>query len=219
MFKKKKDKSTLTRGHILRLYPTADQAKVLNRFAGITRACHNLLLEREQKEYESTGKYPGLSWFTGQCAAMKREKGLEWLKTAPAQALQCAAKELDLTFEAFFGYKAGKTGMKRGLPKFHKRGHNDSFRIPQGGFARVGCKHPAGFIIDQSGNKIFVPKLGWVSYRNGGMDISVYKGWNKGVPKAAVFKKKAGKWFATVFVEYAGKMPEIKKGICPSLRH
>ena len=200
MFKKKKDKLEITRGHILRLYPTDDQAKVLNRFAGITRACHNLLLEREKKEYESTGKYPGELWLIRQCAAIKKEKGLEWLAIAPSQALQCAAKELDLTFEVFFEYKSGKSGVKRGLPKFHKRGHNDSFRIPQGGFARAGSKNPAGFIVDQSGGRIFVPKLGWVAYRNGGMDISIYRGWNKGVPKAAVFKKKAGKWFATVFV-------------------
>ena len=74
MFKKRKDKSTLTRGHILRLYPTADQARILNRYAVIARACHNILLEREQKEYELTGKYPVGLWLRRQYAAIKKRK-------------------------------------------------------------------------------------------------------------------------------------------------
>lgn len=195
--------------------PNNEQRRHLNRFAGITRAFRNNLLERINKEYDRTRKYPDLSWKTAQCAAMKNDPALFWLKIAPSQALQCAAIELDLSFQRWFEYlekinseehpKDSAKVRKVGKPQFHKRGRDESFRIPQGGFAAT--KNPPGFVIDQEKSLIFVPKLGWVKYRNS-RDISVYKSWSGGKPKAAVFKRRGGKWFVTVFTEYEGKFPE-----------
>jgi putative transposase len=62
-----------------------------------------------------------------------------WLKDAPSQALQHALKDLERAYKNFFAKRAD-------FPRFKKKGLSNSFRFPQ------GCK------LDQSNNRIFLPK-------------------------------------------------------------
>ena len=92
---------------------------------------------------------------------------LAWLKDAPSQTLQQALKNLESSFRNFFTKRAD-------FPKFKKKGTSDSFKFPQ------------GFKIEQHNGRIFLPKLGWLRYRNS-REI-------QGTPKNITVSQKGGKW-------------------------
>jgi putative transposase len=84
--------------------------------------------------------------------------------------LQHSLKNLDRAFQNFFQKRAE-------YPRFKKRGY-ESFRFPQ------------GFDLDQSNNRIFLPKLGWVRYRNS-RDV-------KGTVRNVTVSRSACKWFISI---------------------
>ena len=73
--------------------------------------------------------------------------------------------------------------MPNGLtsPSSKKKGMSDSFRFPQ------------GFKLEQHNNRIFLPKLGWLRYRNSREMM--------GVAKNITVSQKGGKWYASIQTE------------------
>ena len=72
------------------------------------------------------------------------------LRNAPVHPLQQALKDLD---KAFVNHKEGRAEE----PKFKKRGRTaESFRYPD----------PQQIKLDQQNNRLKLPKLGWIRYRN-----------------------------------------------------
>nr|WP_245812883.1 transposase [Nitrosomonas cryotolerans] len=59
---------------------------------------------------------------------------------------------------------------------------NDSFRYPQ------------GFKLEQESNKVFLPKIGWVKYRNSRQVI--------GDVKNMTISRKGGYWYVSIQTEY-----------------
>ena len=94
-----------------------------------------------------------------------------WLSESPSQTLQQALKNLESSFRNFFAKRAD-------FPKFKKRGQSDSFRYPQ------------GFKVEQGNSRLFLPKLGWVRYRNSRT--------MQGVAKNITISKSGGKWYASI---------------------
>ncbi len=109
---------------------------------------------------------------------------MTWLKDAPSQTLQQSLKNLESSFRNFFAKRAD-------FPKFKKKGLSDSFRFPQ------------GFKLEQHNNRIFLPKLGWMRYRNS-RDML-------GVAKNITLSQKCGKWYASIQTEQ-----EVEQPIHPS---
>lgn len=72
-----------------------------------------------------------------------------WLKDAPTHPLQQALKDLERAYTNFFAKRAN-------LPRFKKKGRHDSFRYPD----------PKQINLEQANSRLFLPKLGWVRYRN-----------------------------------------------------
>ncbi|MGH8320010.1 MAG: RNA-guided endonuclease InsQ/TnpB family protein [Steroidobacteraceae bacterium] len=70
-----------------------------------------------------------------------------WLGAAHSQILQQALKDLERAYRNFFEKRAA-------FPRFKKKGRGDRFRFPQ------------GTTLDQSNDRIYLPKLGWMHYRN-----------------------------------------------------
>ena len=125
-----------------------DQRRQMSRFAGSCRFVWNRMLDLQKKNLDA-GE-PILRYNKAALLLPGWKKELSWLKTdAHSQALQQTLKSLDRALMESFD----KSNPKR-FPRFKKKGQRDSFRYPQ------GCK------LDQANNRIFLPKIGWVRYRN-----------------------------------------------------
>lgn len=97
-----------------------------------------------------------------------------WLNETPSQALQQSLKNLERAYKNFFEKRAD-------FPRFKKKGHSDSFRYPQ------------GIKLDQGNSRVFLPKLGWLRYRNS-RDVL-------GEVKNATVSQSGGKWFISIQTE------------------
>ncbi|EEQ3215300.1 TPA: IS200/IS605 family element transposase accessory protein TnpB, partial [Escherichia coli] len=98
----------------------------------------------------------------------------QWLKDAPSQPLQQSLKDLERAYKNFFRKRAA-------FPRFKKRGQNDAFRYPQ------------GVKLDQENSRIFLPKLGWMRYRNSRQVT--------GVVKNVTASQSCGKWYISIQTE------------------
>jgi len=83
-------------------------------------------------------------------------------------------KDLERAYANFFARRAE-------FPRFKKKGYSDSFRYPQ------------GTKLDQANSRIFLPKLGWVRYRNS-RDVL-------GRVKNVTIRKTGDKWFVSIQTE------------------
>ena len=129
------------------LKPNGEQQCLMRRFAGSCRHVYNKALALQQARHEAGEKK--LS-YAALCKALTEWKaGPEtlWLNETPSQALQQALKNLERAYQNFFEKRAD-------FPRFKKKGQADSFRYPQ------------GIKLDQGNSRIFLPKPGWVRYRN-----------------------------------------------------
>ena len=72
-----------------------------------------------------------------------------WLSAAPIHPLQQTLKDLERASSNFFAKRAD-------FPRFRKKGQSDSFRYPD----------PKQFKIDAGNRRVFLPRLGWLRYRN-----------------------------------------------------
>lgn len=210
-FKKKSTDPTFNRMFRFPLRLTWDEEHRLNRFAGNNRKMWNLLLEYLNGFFDKKEVVPEYGEFSKYLTNIKKLSEYEYLNITPVQSYQVTARRLYTTCIEYFKYlKSVKNRIparKCGKPRFHKRGINDSFTLPQGGL--VGEKH-SGFILDVGNNRIRIPNLGWVKC-NFHRDPRKYKHWSNGIPKTVTFKKHRGRYYACISMEYLGTMPEKTK--------
>ena len=151
------------------LMPDGGQLSNMRRFAGSCRFVYNKALALQNANHEAENKFIRYVEMANLLPAWKSE--FEWLKEAPSQTLQQALKNLERAFTNFFEKRTE-------YPRFKKRGQGDSFRFPQ------------GFKLDQANSRIFLPKLGWIRYRNS-RDVL-------GVAKNVTVSNRDGKWFVSI---------------------
>jgi putative transposase len=193
------DISTVTRlqGYQFELRIKEEEAHQMRGFAGSCRFVFNRALAFEQEIYALCGFRPGYSELCEEMSRWKKEPETSWLKDAPSQALQQSLKNLEDAwkrhFESLKELKAGKIHPNDlvGPPRFKQKGQHDSFRFPQ------------GFEFDQENSRVFLPKLGWICYRNSQEVL--------GEVRNVTVRQIAGKWFISVLTER-----EVKKPIHPS---
>lgn len=155
------------------LMPNGEQQRALRCFAGSCRFVYNKALALQKKNYEAGNKYISYVAMASNLPVWKREAGMEWLKNAPSQSLQHALKDLEKAYQHFFAKRTD-------FPRFKRKGSGDSFRYPD----------PKQLKFDQVNNRIFLPKLGWVRYRN-----------SRDVPgdlRNATVSQSGGKWFVSI---------------------
>jgi putative transposase len=70
--------------------------------------------------------------------------------------------------------------------------------------ATFSFRYPQGFKIDQGNARVFLPKLGWVRYRNS-RDVL-------GTPKNATVSRAGGKWFVAIQTEREAEVPVHQGG-------
>jgi putative transposase len=131
------------------LMPNGEQVRNMRRFAGSCRFVYNKALALQKENYEAGGKFIGYVAMAKQLTTWRNGTETPWLKDAPVHPLQHALKNLEMAYRNFFQKRAA-------FPKFKKRGMGDSFRYPD----------PKQIKLDQANSRLFLPKLGWLRYRN-----------------------------------------------------
>jgi putative transposase len=121
------------------------QARQMRSFAGACRFVFNQALALQKAKYEAGNKKLSYADLCAELLTLKSSN--PWLGESPSQTLQQSLKDLERSYKNFFAKRAD-------FPRFKKKGLSSSFRFPQ------GCK------LDQANNRIFLPKLGWIHYRN-----------------------------------------------------
>jgi putative transposase len=155
------------------LMPNGEQQRNMCRFAGACRFVFNKALALQKENYEAGGKFIGYVTMAKHLTTWRNGTETPWLKDAPVHPLQHALKNLERAYKNFFAKRAA-------FPRFKKKGHSDSFRYPDSKQIK----------LDQVNNRIFLPKLGWLRYRNSREVL--------GEVRNATVSRNAGKWFVSI---------------------
>ncbi|MDA8327401.1 MAG: transposase [Betaproteobacteria bacterium] len=162
------------------LMPDGEQQRNMRRFAGSCRFVFNKALALQQAHYAEGKKKLSYADLCKHLTEWRKSSETQWLSETHSQPLQQTLKDLERAYSNFFAKRAD-------FPRFKKKGQSDSFRYPQ------GCK------LDQANCRIFLPKLGWVRYRNS-RDVL-------GVVKKVTVSGKQGKWFVSIQTEREVEQP------------
>ena len=131
------------------LMPDGQQQHDMGRFAGSCRFVFNKALAMQKENHETGNKFIGYVAMAKHLTAWRNGLDMPWLKDAPCHPLQHALKDLEKAYKNFFAKRAD-------FPRFKRKGNGDSFRYPD----------PKQIRLDQDNSRIFLPKLGWLRYRN-----------------------------------------------------
>lgn len=168
-----------------RLYPTKEQAELLNKHIGSCRLVYNLALETKQTAY--AGYKVNLSCFDLIKQLPELKKQCEWLNEINSQSLQQSITHLDVAFTRFFKGQGD-------FPKFKKKTARQSFNVPQ------------NVIVDFENNKLIIPK-----FKKKGIDIVLHRKFKGDTKQATISRTPTGKYFVSVLVETKSKEPIKKK--------
>lgn len=175
---------TIRKAFKFRLKVSTETNQKLANYAGGCRFVWNkalaLNLDRLNKK-QPILRYDALDFWS---KLWKQSDEYGFLKDLPSQVLQQKLMDLDKAFKDAFD----KNQPFKRIPVFKRKGQSsDSIRYPQ------------GFKIEQAENRIFLPKIGWVRYRNSRKVI--------GTPKNVTVSRKGKHWYVSIQVEY--ETPEM----------
>ena len=164
------------------LHPNGEQQRQMRRFAGSCRFVFNKALALQKARYEQGEKKLGYAGLCKELTAWRNGSETLWLKDAPVHPLQQTLKDLERAYANFFAKRAD-------FPRFKKKGQRDSFRYPD----------PKQIKLDQGNARIFLPKLGWLRYRNSRQAL--------GTVKNVTVSLLGGKWFVSIQTEREVEQP------------
>lgn len=135
-----------------RLYPTAEQAELLEQTAGVVRLVYNLALEQRSQHWRQFLRINGrhMTWIdqANEIAALRA--AFDWIAAVSSTAQVYAVRQLDTAFRNYFSGRAR-------YPTPRRKGVNDGFRL-----RRVDT------VFRQINNKwaaVRIPKIGFVRLR------------------------------------------------------
>src|SRR5690554_3398057 len=164
------------------LMPTGEQERNMRRFAGSCRFVFNRALALQKERYEQGEEKLGYAGLCKLLTEWRNGPETPWLADAPVHPLQQTLKDLERAYANFFAKRAN-------FPRFKKKGQHDSFRYPD----------PKQIKLDQGNSRIFLPKLGWVRYRNSREVL--------GAIKNVTVSQSCGKWFVSIQTEREVETP------------
>ena len=162
--------------------PDSEQERDMCKIAGSCRFVYNKALSIQKENHENGNKFISYESMAKQLTAWRNSEETPWLKEAPCHCLQHALKDLDKGYKNFFAKRAD-------FPRFKRKSNGGSFRYPDS----------QQFELDQAGSRIFLPKLGWVRYRNSRKVI--------GELCNVTVSKQGGKWFISIQTEREVEKP------------
>lgn len=135
------------------------------------------------ESYKNGQKVPNQFEQMPALTALKKQEGFEWLGNVFAQTLREPIQRLEKSYKKFFSNlekkKNGKSNKKVGTPKFKSKRGKQSFCFPSG--------------VTAKGNKVYLPKIGWVVY----FDSCPIEG----EIKTATIKREASGWYVCLVCE------------------
>lgn len=164
------------------LMPNGEQWRQMRRFAGSCRFVFNQALALQKERYERGEKKLGYAGLCKLLTEWRNGPETPWLADAPTHPLQQALKDLERAYANFFAKRAN-------FPRLKKKGQSDSFRYPD----------PKQIKLDHPNGRIFLPKLGWLRYRNSRDAL--------GVLKQVTVSGRSGKWFVSIQTEREVELP------------
>ncbi|WKN21145.1 RNA-guided endonuclease InsQ/TnpB family protein [Azotobacter vinelandii] len=167
--------------------PTGEQQRQMPRFAGSCRFVFNKALALQKERYEQGESRLGYAGLCKRLTEWRHDPETAWLADAPVHPLQQALKDLERAYANFFAQRAD-------FPRFKKKGRRDSFRYPD----------PKQIKLNQENSRLFLPKLGWLRYRNS-RNVS-------GMVKNVTVSQCCGKWFVSIQTERKMAQPIPKGG-------
>jgi len=148
----------------------------MRRFAGSCRFVYNKALALQKERYQRGEKKLSYVELCKLLTEWRNSAEMAWLADAPIHPLQQKLKDLERAYANFFAKRAN-------FPRFKKKGRSDSFRYPD----------PKQIKLDQANNRIFLPKLGWLRYRNSRKVL--------GLVKNVTVSANGSKWFISIQTE------------------
>ncbi len=140
-----------------KLKPTTEQADQINRTFGCARFVFNRFLARRSDSYKADGKSLTYNATSAELTVVKAAEETKWLRDVDKFALQNSLKDLDRAFSNFFrDAKKPEAQRKFHYPNFkskHSPDHSYRTNLTNGNIA-------------VEGNRIKLPKLGWVKFVN-----------------------------------------------------
>jgi putative transposase len=158
------------------LMPDGAQQRHMRRFAGACRFVFNKALALQKARYEQGENKLGYAALCKLLTEWRNCADTAWLADAPAHPRQQTLKDLERAYANFFAQRAE-------FPRFKKKGRHDSFRYPD----------PKQIKLDQLNSRIFLPKLGWLRYRNSRDAL--------GALKNVTVSQSCGKWYVSIQTE------------------
>ncbi|WP_245176411.1 RNA-guided endonuclease InsQ/TnpB family protein [Gallibacterium genomosp. 2] len=144
----------------------------------------NRALAWQNEQYEQDNRFKLIySKLTALLTQWRKE--LSWLKECHSQVLQQSLKKLERAFKNFFQQRAD-------FSKFKKKGLKERFRFPQ------GCK------IESKNDRLYLPKIGWVLYRNSREMV--------GEVKNVTASMKCGRFLFSIQTEFKLEIPTHQGG-------
>jgi putative transposase len=150
-------------GYKFELMPDGEQVRDIRRFAGSCRFVFNRALAQQNEQRKIAGKKQG--GYADLCKLLtgwRNDPATPWLAQCPIHPIQQALKNLETAwtnhFESLKKLKRGEIKPYQLVepPQFRKKGQDESFRYPD----------PKQFRLERGNSRIFLPKLGWLRYRN-----------------------------------------------------
>jgi putative transposase len=149
----------------------------MRNFAGSCRFTWNKSLAMQKEALAAGQSCTNYSKMAAELVNWKQKEETAFLKDVHSQILQQKLMDLDQALQEAFD----KTNPKQ-FPRFKKKGFStDSFRYPQ------------GFKIEETNNRVFLPKIGWVRYINSRRI--------EGTPKNVTVKRDVESWYISVQTE------------------
>ncbi len=173
---------TIRKSFKFQIKVTPEVSLQLANFAGASRFVWNKALALNLERLEQNAPlmwYQELNFWS---SLWKKSDEYGFLKELPSQVIQQKLIDLEKAFKDAFDKKQP---LKR-IPVFKKKGQHDSFRYPQ------------SFKINQQKNKVFLPKIGWVSYRNSRNIV--------GNAKNVTLSRKGKHWYIAIQTEYEAEL-------------
>lgn len=149
-----------------RLYPSSTQAARFNQWAGALRFLWNRLLEREQAEYDATGKFLWRKVLQPIAVGMKRRPETAWLADLPAHAVLDTVTRLDGALRRMVEER--KAGRKCGFPKPKKKFVNEAGIYCVGQATAFETRErKRRDLVQHEARGVTLPKIGRVRLRGG----------------------------------------------------